>query len=441
MTEEADAKVRPNEHEPLKGGSMHNALARFFERYRMHHDMDRTLLQWIGVVGAVAFPLFYLLRRTSIVPPRYDDLELRVVATLLCVGLALRRWWPARLRPYYMAYSWLAAFYCLSFLLSFTSLKNQGGSLSLINMVMGTILIMLLADWRNAVAMLLAGYVSSAALYRVIDPGATIPPELALAAVTSVLVVVVGALSHHSQKRAEIQRQRIYAGVAGSVAHEVRTPLAQVQFALDTITEQVAEGKNPVQAVADGRQAVRRGLQAINLTLRQLNDHVLDSAAFTDLSAGHCVRHAVDEYAYETPQQRERVQVVITQDFVLRGDETALVLVLYNLLKNALYYLPLYPHERVTLQVEAEPVCRIVVHDTGPGIAPELATELFEEFGTAGKPDGTGLGLAFCRRAMRAFGGDIGCESRVGEFTSFILTFPHSDPVSLPGTARAVISQ
>jgi CheY-like chemotaxis protein len=69
-------------------------------------------------------------------------------------------------------------------------------------------------------------------------------------------------------------------------------------------------------------------------------------------------------------------------------------------------------------------VHRVTVRDTGPGISAELVGHLFEEFQSAGKSEGTGLGLAFCRRAMHAFGGDIACTSAVDEFTQFTLTFP-----------------
>ena len=41
-----------------RGGSL-------FDRYRAHHELDRPLLQWIGVVGVVAFPILYLLRRAA----------------------------------------------------------------------------------------------------------------------------------------------------------------------------------------------------------------------------------------------------------------------------------------------------------------------------------------------------------------------------------------
>jgi CheY-like chemotaxis protein len=84
----------------------------------------------------------------------------------------------------------------------------------------------------------------------------------------------------------------------------------------------------------------------------------------------------------------------------------------------------LKPEARVVIRVMRWPEPGIVVRDTGPGIAPELMSRLFDDFQTSGKADGTGLGLAFCRRAMRAVGGDISCRSTPGEFAEFTLKFP-----------------
>jgi signal transduction histidine kinase/CheY-like chemotaxis protein len=417
---------------------MRALLRNLFERYRAHHDMDRPLLQWIGVVGCIAFPLFYVTRRAVADTPGYDDLPLRLVAAALCLGLAVRRWWPQRLLGWYIGYSYLVVFYCLSFLLSYTMLLNGGGTPGVVNMVIGAVLVILLADWRNAIVMLLGGYVLAALTHRLVDPDPQLMREFIFAAGGSLLLVVGGALSHQGQKRVEINRmRRVYSGLAGSIAHEMRNPLAQLRHALDSIAATLAR-QDPGQGarlspeqlasvlatVQQGREAVARGLQAIDLTLQQLHPAPLDVERLQAVSALACVRKAVDAYAYEDAGQRARVQMRDEGDFHLRADPTALELVLFNLLKNALYYLPLHPHMTVTITVAASPGPRIVVRDTGPGIAPELLPRLFQEFQTAGKAEGTGLGLAFCRRVVRALGGDIQCRSERGRFTEFTLGFP-----------------
>lgn len=134
-----------------------------------------------------------------------------------------------------------------------------------------------------------------------------------------------------------------------------------------------------------------------------------------------CTERAVSDFGYGSEAQRERVRLAEVTDFTFKGDATLLTLILFNLIKNALYYMPACPDATVTVTVDAR---RITVTDTGPGIAPEKMEHLFEDFQTSGKVDGTGLGLAFCRRAMRAFGGEITCTSRLGEFTVFTLSFP-----------------
>jgi signal transduction histidine kinase/ActR/RegA family two-component response regulator/HPt (histidine-containing phosphotransfer) domain-containing protein len=432
---------------------MKAALRKLFEHYRAHHEMDRPLLQWIGVVGCIAFPLFYVVRRVMSAAPGYDDLPLRLVAAALCLGLALRRRWPARLHTGYLAYSWFVVFYCLSFLLSYTMLRNHGGGPQVINMVVGAVLIILLADWRNAITMLLGGYILAALAHRLTDPQPELFREFIFAAGGSLLAVVGGALSHQGQKRVEINRmRRVYTGLAGSIAHEMRNPLAQVRHALDSIAATLAPGGRAADqqlnagqvaavlaTVQQGREAVSRGLQAIELTLQQLHPAPMDGARVQTVSALACVRHAVDTFAYEDAGQRHRVTVLDEGDFRFRGDPAAMDLVLFNLLKNALYYLPLNPAMVVRITVAAAPVPRVVVHDSGPGIPDELMARLFQEFQTAGKAEGTGLGLSFCRRVMRALGGDIKCRSEHGRFTEFTLTFPPAlanEPSLAPAPAR-----
>jgi len=412
-------------------------LRGLLDRYREHHDMDRPLLQWIGIVGCITFPLFYALRIAT-GSSGWDDLPLRAIATFLCLGLAVRRWWPAALRPHYIGYSYVAVFYCLSFLLSLSMLKNAGGTPYVLNMVMGAVLIVLLADWRNTIVMLLGGYLLSVIALWLTEPTVHIPREFLFAAAGSLLLVVGGTLSHQGQKRVELQRmRRVYSGLAGSIAHEMRNPLGQVRHSLDSIAAALSsaytsEGARlaapQVQAVLErvqqGRDAISRGLQAIDLTLQQLQPAPLEPGRIQSVQALACVQRALKVYAYQDEAQHAIVRLDPRGDFRFRGDTTALELVIFNLLKNALYYLPTHPDMTVTVTVTAEPSPRIVVRDTGPGIAVEQLPRLFDEFHTVGKAEGTGLGLAFCRRVMQALGGSIACRSVRGSFTEFTLNFP-----------------
>jgi hypothetical protein len=144
---------------------MRSLILRLSKGYRSYHETNQSLLEWIGVVGAIAFPLLYSLRLTGRMPPLYDDFAFRAVATISCLLLALRRWWPERLRPYYRPFSYCAVLYCLAFMLPLTLLHNQATTPSAVNMVVSVVLIVLLTDWRNTLVMLICGYTLSTTVY------------------------------------------------------------------------------------------------------------------------------------------------------------------------------------------------------------------------------------------------------------------------------------
>lgn len=410
--------------------------------YLSYHETNKSLLEWIGVVGTIAFPLLYALRYTGKLPPLYDDLPFRLVATVSCLLMALRRWWPAVAQPYYPAFTYATVLYSLAFMLPFTLLQNRVATPSVVNMVVSVVLVVLLTDWRNTIVMLVCGYTAAIGAYWLTAAHPQLPIDFLLWWFPVCAVLVAGgSIGKHVEKRAELERlRRLYAGLAGSVAHEVRNPLLQVQHvlnAIDAALEGARTGQGRAlpaeqavlvrQALEQGRSAVARGLQSISVTLQQLNPSAFEPSKFRTLSAAQCVRKAAAEYAYESDGQRERVVVNVDGDFSFRGEETVFILILFNLLKNALYYLPVRPEARVTIFVDGA-MRQIVVHDTGPGIAQDLLPRLFEEFHSAGKAEGTGLGLAFCKRAMQAFGGTIDCRSELDQFTQFTMTFPEIGP-------------
>lgn len=66
---------------------------------------------------------------------------------------------------------------------------------------------------------------------------------------------------------------------------------------------------------------------------------------------------------------------------------------------------------------------RIVVGDTGPGLDPKIAANLFQPFQST-KPTGLGLGLAICRTLIQAHGGQIGVEATTPRGTTFYFSLP-----------------
>ena len=73
----------------------------------------------------------------------------------------------------------------------------------------------------------------------------------------------------------------------------------------------------------------------------------------------------------------------------------------------------------------------ISVKDSGQGIAKDLQGVIFDKFSRVkhkDAPKGVGLGLAFCRLAVDAHGGEIWVESELGNGAEFIFTLPRNFP-------------
>lgn len=416
--------------------TLRSFFQRMFEHYRAYHAYGPPRLKYMGYLGALSVALFYFIRFTRPNPSLLDDVGLRAVALAMFMALALKERWPEKYRRHYIAYSWWALLYCLPCFTLLTALQRGGGMPAISNTFIIICFLVLLTDWRNTLAMLAAGSAMAVGFYWATSPAPKIPMDLVAQLPAFALIVIGGNLFKFSTEQIDTERKlRATQALAGSIAHEMRTPLVQLKHNLQgmqhalppptTTAQSQLLGPRDVNSLyrflAQSEIAVKRGLQVIEMTLDEVSAKPLDTAGFAYLSAAEATGKAVQEYGYETEEARARVTLEVQQDFTFRGDETAYLFVVFNLLKNALYYLPFYPHARVTLRVNRDSVS---VTDNGPGIAPDVLPRLFEPFRSVGKTGGTGLGLAYCQRVMRAFGGQIQCESAVGEFTRFTMHFP-----------------
>jgi two-component system sensor kinase FixL len=112
---------------------------------------------------------------------------------------------------------------------------------------------------------------------------------------------------------------------------------------------------------------------------------------------------------------------------VIRADPDKLRRLMDNLVKNALEAIECGPGVvRIAAALQGRDTVRILVEDTGPGIAE--GTNVFALFETT-KPTGTGLGLAICKQIALVHGGDIECSPRVPHGTIFSVELPVHGPL------------
>jgi signal transduction histidine kinase/CheY-like chemotaxis protein len=112
----------------------------------------------------------------------------------------------------------------------------------------------------------------------------------------------------------------------------------------------------------------------------------------------------------------------------VRGDPVRLRQILSNLLSNALKFTEI-GFVRLHITALQAPLIRFEVEDSGPGIAPEVQTRLFEPFmqgdvSTTRRYGGTGLGLSICRELAQLMGGRVGMSSEPGRGSRFWAELP-----------------
>ncbi|HEV7384936.1 MAG TPA: ATP-binding protein [Phenylobacterium sp.] len=218
-----------------------------------------------------------------------------------------------------------------------------------------------------------------------------------------------------------------------NMSHEIRTPLNGVLAMAEVMS------MGDLAEVQRERLGIIR--QSGSLLLAVLND-VLD---LSKIEAGKLslVREDFDLGATLSPTA-ETFQVLARGkglDFGFevseaaegwwRGDADRLRQIAGNLLSNAVKFTPHGLVEAI-VDVNAETqALRLVVRDTGVGIAPEKLPALFEKFTQADNSatrrfGGTGLGLAICRELTQMMGGSINVESREGHGSTFTVELPLS---------------
>lgn len=201
--------------------------------------------------------------------------------------------------------------------------------------------------------------------------------------------------------------------VSDSIAHELRTPLARLQSALDGMdrgdAEQIEAAKGEaarLQQIFDALLRIARldtGRHRIRTEAVQLDELVADAVEFY------------------TPESEARGQDIAANLAPCRvsGDRDLLFQAVINLLDNAIKFAPQGGAVRVRLEIEGA-MALLTISDTGPGVAEEHRSQLSERFYRAPGSEsigGTGLGLTLTEAIVTAHQGALGFTGDAGDFS------------------------
>ncbi|WP_375458661.1 response regulator [uncultured Enterovirga sp.] len=233
-----------------------------------------------------------------------------------------------------------------------------------------------------------------------------------------------------------------------TVSHEFRTPLNGILGMTRLLVETGLNAEQTTYA-----NAVRSSAEAFLTLVEEILDFSQIEAGRIDLAdepfeIAALVQGIVELLAPRAQGKGTNIAAFVATDVprTVRGDADRLRQVLFNLAGNAVKFTA---EGGVGIAVErgAGDLIRIVVEDTGPGIAAERAAIVFEEFETGehrGSGEaGSGLGLAITRRLVDRMGGRMELDSVVGEGSRFRveLALPAASDEDGPALAKAASSQ
>lgn len=234
-----------------------------------------------------------------------------------------------------------------------------------------------------------------------------------------------------SAKEAAEAGSRAKSQFLANMSHELRTPLNAILGYSELISDNVyGEVPERIKEILD--RVDDNGHHLLTLINDVLDLSKIESGQFMlrldEYSMEELVRNSISTVEPLCIEKALTLEARIVQDLPTgRGDESRLRETLLNILGNAVKFT-----ESGGIIVEVELVCegfQVSVSDTGPGIAEDDQTRIFEEFHQLDTPKtgsggGAGLGLAISRDLVRLHGGELWVESELGKGSTFRFQVP-----------------
>jgi signal transduction histidine kinase len=266
-------------------------------------------------------------------------------------------------------------------------------------------------------------------------------------------------------KNLELQRAtQLKSEFLANMSHELRTPLNAIIGFSDLLlmggAGEIAEQQRDFleSVLRNGRHLLQLINSVLDLSKIEAGRMTL-SLARTDLR--EAITGAVADTASLRTAKRQECELELEEaPLVVIADRVRVRQVLFNLLSNASKFtteggairlaaistrvpLPL-PSDRSgeDPRTQMQAAVWVTVVDSGIGISPEDMSKLFQEFSQVDsspsrRAQGTGLGLALCKKFVELHGGTIGAESVPGKGSTFWFILPAEGPVRRPQPVEA----
>jgi two-component system, NtrC family, sensor histidine kinase KinB len=218
-------------------------------------------------------------------------------------------------------------------------------------------------------------------------------------------------------------------------AHQLRTPLAAIKWCIKLVLDEdegkINEGQRDV--LTKGYVSNERVIELVNdmLNVSRIEDNRL-IYSFNEEDINNALQIVLS--SLEKIIQDKKIELIVNRDETLPlvlMDKDKMILVLQNLLENAVKYTPENGKIEVFITADKNKL-NVRIKDNGVGIPKDDQKKLFTKFFRAGnviriQTEGSGLGLFICKNIIESHGGKISFKSEEGLGSEFVFHIPVSD--------------
>jgi signal transduction histidine kinase len=242
------------------------------------------------------------------------------------------------------------------------------------------------------------------------------------------------SIRHAREELVRQERISTIGRLSSSIVHDLRNPLAAIYGGAEMLVDgnlPPAHVKRLAANIYDASRRIEEMLQDL------LNVSRGKSSAPEPCRLGEVVAAACESLAATAESRGVTLRVEIAPEIELPLVRSRIERAFVNLVGNAIEAMPKGGEVRIWAKFD---MGSVVAHvdDTGPGVAVEIRSQLFQPFVTAGKRNGLGLGLALTRQTVLEHGGDLWVDNAPCGGARFSLRLPGARVVEPPAQVARV---
>lgn len=196
------------------------------------------------------------------------------------------------------------------------------------------------------------------------------------------------------------------------VSHEVRSPLARMQLAIDLARQQPERTQESMQRLERESGRINQLVEEL-LTLSRLEARACGELS-ENVDLAELLHEIVEDARFEAEAKPCRISLGNAERIRVKGRSELLLRAIENVVRNAIRYSPANSPILIDLHCSGTHAC-ISVEDCGPGVAESALEAIFDPFvrlQDSRSNDGYGLGLAITRQTLEAHGGSVRASNR-----------------------------